>query len=264
MTFAINVIEFLDSSMTQLKNQAIQTALTGDWKTAVEINKELLDEEPKDIDALNRLALAYQVLGKIKSAKSTYQKVLKIDPLNPIALRNLKQLKTTKTTKGILDSIAINNKFLEETGKTKVIELLNIAPHTVIQTLRTGQEVSLSIKRSKIFVLKNEKSSQARDSHSAGQYIGMLPDDIGRRLIKFIKSGSRYEAYIKSVNLRRVVIFIKESKRSSRFKNQPSFLSMQDYSLFDKKDLSAQSGKIKNIRYEEDQEKDYNEEEEEA
>lgn len=214
-----------------LKDKAIQTALNGNWEEAISANKELLEENEEDIDALNRLALAYSIVGKIRSAKITYQKVLDIDSLNPIALRNLKNLKTTK--KNIKTSpvqISLNNQFIEETGRTKVVELINIAPSSVIQTLRTGETVSLSIKRLKIFVLKNEK-----------QYIGVLPDDIGKRLIKFIKAGNKYEAYIKSTNLHKVIIFIKELKRATRFKNQPSFLSLSESALFDKE-------KMKNVR----------------
>ncbi len=210
-----------------LRDKAIQTALTGDWKQAINTNKELLDENPEDIDALNRLALAFTILRKTTSAKTTYQRVLKIDPLNPIALRNLKNLKTSRTSAKNLNfsqEIQINNQFIEETGKTKVIELLNLAQANVIQSLRTGEFVGLSIKRSKIFILKGEK-----------QYIGVLPDDIGRRLIKFIKSGNKYEAYIKSASPKKIVIFIKETKRSNRYKNQPSFQAVQsDTNLFDK------------------------------
>lgn len=204
--------------MTPLRDKAIQTALVGDWNGAITANKELLKENPEDIDALNRLALAFNVIGKLNKAKTTYQLVLKIDPLNPIALRNLKNLKTSKSIKNTSPSEAfsLNNNFIEETGKTKVVELINIAPSSVIQTLRTGETLTLSIKRLKIFVLKNEK-----------QYVGVLPDDIGKRLIKFIKSGNKYEAYLKSVNPHKVIIFIKETKRSSRFKNQPSFLTFE-------------------------------------
>ncbi len=214
--------------MTSLKLQAIQTALTGDWKNAISLNKKLLDENPQDIDTLNRLALAYAISGKTKDAKIAYQKVLDIDPLNPIALKNAKRLK--EKTFSADGSLQISNNFLEETGKTKVIELINTAQPKIIQTLRTGQFVFLSIKRSRIFVLVDKD-----------QYIGVLPDDIGKRLIKFLKSGNKYDAYVKSANLHHVIIFIKETKRSSRYKDHPSFLSANDAILtFDK------NGKIKN------------------
>lgn len=239
-----------------LKNQAIQTALLGDWKTAIEINKDLLQEDPKDIDALNRLALALTIIGKIKSAKMAYQKVLEIDPLNPIALRNIKQLKGTKASKnGSVDTvnIQINNKFIEETGKTKVIELLNIAQPNVIATLRTGELINLEIKRLKIFVIKGPK-----------QYVGMLPDDVGKRLIKFIKSGNKYEAYIKGANPHKVSIFIKEVKRSAKYKNQPSFLTFSDIVLsFDKNDKRLNNvKKLKSETSDLDSENDYSEAEE--
>lgn len=234
--------------MTSLKLQAIQTALTGDWKTAISLNKKLLDENPQDIDTLNRLALAYAITGKAKDAKNTYQKVLEIDPLNPIALKNFKRLKdkTFSTKKNGNGSLQISNNFLEESGKTKIIELINTAQPKIIQTLRTGEFVSLCIKRSKIFVL-------AQDN----QYIGVLPDDIGKRLIKFLKNGNKYEAYVKSANLHHVVIFIKEIKRSSRYKDRPSFLNASEASLaFDK------NGRIKNsLRKRTEEEK---EEEEDA
>ncbi len=213
------------TTSSTLKDKAIQTALTGNWEEAILANKELLKEDSKDIDTLNRLALAYAIIGKTKSAKMTYQKVLDIDPLNPIAIRNLKNLKSLKKSPktSTLSAPTLNNQFIEETGKTKVVDLVNIAPFSITQSLRTGERVTLSIKRLKIFVLKNEK-----------QYIGVLPDDIGKRLIKFIKSGNKYEAYVKSINLHKVIVFIRELKRSGRFKNQPSFLSAAETTLFNK------------------------------
>jgi tetratricopeptide (TPR) repeat protein len=202
-----------------LKNQAIQTALSGDWQAAITLNKNLIKENPEDIDALNRLALAYMIVGKAKEAKSTYQKVIRLDPLNPIAQRSLIKLKDSKTINANI-SYKINNHFLEQPGKTKVVELINIAPSQVIEHLRTGQLLELSVKRFKIFVL-NDK-----------QYIGVLPDDIGIRLIKFIKSNAVYEAFVKSANPHKVSIFIREVKKGGRFKDQPSFVTTAETSLF--------------------------------
>lgn len=203
-----------------LKNQAIQTALKGNWQTAISINKTLIDEDPGDIDALNRLALAYTITGKIKEAKLNYQKVLNIDPLNPIALRNLKRLKEKGQTLGNGNSnTQINNKFLEEPGKTKVVELVNIAQPKIIESLRTGQSMELSIKRFKIFVSEGK------------QYIGVLPDDIAKRLIKFINNGCTYEAYLKSSNPHKVTVFIKEVKKTIKFKDQSSFTSLSESPL---------------------------------
>ncbi|MEK7551303.1 MAG: hypothetical protein AAB532_01775 [Patescibacteria group bacterium] len=203
-----------------ITNQAIQTALQGNWTEAITLNKSLIKENPEDIDALNRIALAYTIIGKVKEAKSAYQKVVNIDPLNSIALRNLKKLKDKNITiTPVSGNYQINNHFLEQPGKTKVIELINIAQPKVIENLRMGQSLTLSIKRLKIF------------AQEQNQYIGVLPDDIAKRLIKFIKAGSIYDAYVKSANPHKVSIFVKEIKRAKRFKDQPSFLSNSESAL---------------------------------
>lgn len=203
--------------MTLLKNQAIQTALTGDWSNAISLNQELLKENPHDVETLNRLAFAFMVIGKIKEAKQTYQKVLKLDNNNPIALRSLKKLSDVAWNDHALSShpplLKTDAMFIEENGKTKIIELTNVAEPHIIAHLMTAEIVELRIKRLKVFVL---------DANN--HYIGMLPEDIGKRLIKLIKAGSIYETCIKAIEDHKVAVFIKEVKKPSRFKNQPSFL----------------------------------------
>lgn len=219
--------------MKPTSNQAIQTALTGDWNSAISLNKSILEENPNDVEALNRMALAYMVLGKSRSAKNTYQKVLEIDPLNSIALKNLKKVQSDSSKdKGDNVTIQVNNIFLEETGKTKVVELINLAQAEILLTLRTGQSVDLSTKRLKIFISQGKK------------YVGVLPDDIGKRLIKFIKGGNKYEAFVKSVSHQNVAIFIHELKRAAKFKDQPSFLQTVEKKLNLKKNGKTKVGKI--------------------
>lgn len=209
--------------MTQLKNQAIQTALLGKWDEAIVINQSMLDESPEDIDTLNRLAFAHASLGNGKEAKALYQKVLTLDAQNPIALRNLKRVNEgSSTMKSSMTSTAlVSNLFIEEPGKTKVIELVNVADKKVIAPLRSGESLLLGVKRMKIFLNDQDK-----------QYIGMLPDDVGTRLIRFIEGGNTYDSYVKSVENNKVTVFIREVKRVTKFKNQPSFLSTDRTKLF--------------------------------
>ena len=212
------------------KNLAIQNALNGDWQNATSINKALLNDNPNDVEALNRLAFAFTFLGKIKNAKSIYKKVLKLDAFNPIAIRNLKRLTDTENYgRGAknLPTTHVYNTFLEETGKTKIIELVNTTQPRVIASLQVGQPLTISIKRSKIFIQDMET-----------QYIGVLPDDIGKRIIKLIKGGNQYETFVRSANSHRVVIFMKEIKRVKRFKNQPSFLQTSNKSPILEKEKS--------------------------
>ena len=234
-----------------LKNQAIQTALQGDWENAITLNKSLIHDDPLDIDALNRLALAFTITGRLKEAKTAYNKVIKIDPLNSIALRNLKRLKEKKVSfENGNEKILINNKFLEVPGKTKVVELVNIAQPKVVESLRTGQSVEISTKRLKIFI------SQGK------QYIGVLPDDIARRLTKFISHGCEYESYIKSASTHKVTVFIKEVKKTTRFKDQPSFTTLSDSPLsIDKGKKFRDAINAKSLSENDDDNNSYSEEE---
>jgi len=208
-------------------DQAIAATLAGDWENAIKLNKSLLEENPDDVAALNRIGLAYSVLGNSKDAKINFEKVLEIDPLNSIALKNLKRLKSDlpKSDESPM-FIQVNNIFIEETGRTKVVELINLAQTEILHGLQTGQSVDMSVKRLKIFVLQGKK------------YIGVLPDDIGNRLIKFINGGNKYEAFVKSANHQNVSIFIRELKKSSKFKDQPSFVHVIEKKLHIKSDKS--------------------------
>ncbi len=208
--------------MKATSNQAIKATLAGDWDEAVNLNKSLIDDDPKDVAAWNRIALAYMILGKSKNAKDSYQKVLEIDPLNSIALKNLKKIKSDSKN-GEAISIQVNNIFLEETGKTKVVELVNVAQSEILSSLRTGQSVELSAKRLKVHVYQGKK------------YIGALPDDIGSRLTKLITGGNTYEAFVKSSSNQEVSIFIREIKRSNKFKDQASFVQITETKLKIKK-----------------------------
>lgn len=197
--------------MSAIITQAIQTALTGDWTNAIKLNEEILRQTPDDINTLNRLGFAMLSLGDIKGAKSIYEKVLSLDMKNPVAIRNLKRLTAGNNLK---TNIPLNNLFIEETGKTKIIELINIADKKIITHLRSGEKISVKIKRSKIFALD-----------SADQYLGMLPDDIGKRLTEFMNGGNEYDAYVWSIDDNKISIFIREVKRVKRYSNQPSFIS---------------------------------------
>ncbi|MEK7571318.1 MAG: hypothetical protein AAB553_03510 [Patescibacteria group bacterium] len=197
--------------MVSLKSQAIQTALQGDWENAIGLNQRILETEPNDIDTLNRIAFAFGSIGNIAQAKASYEKVLSLDAKNPIALRNIKRLTTNNTKKAF---VPLNNLFLEEPGKTKIFELVNIADKKIVAHLRAGEKLELCIKRNKIFALDSEK-----------QFLGMLPDDSGQRLIKFMTGGNDYDAYVRTADKNKLCIFVREIKRAKKFHDQSSFLA---------------------------------------
>ena len=198
---------------------AIKYALGNKWEEAYRENLKLLEENPGDIDTLNRTAYSLIRIGKYRRAKEYYQDVIQKDKTNPIALKNLKRLETLSRRSfkkqdangGAITSI--QDVFIEEAGKTRTVELKNVADKKTLTMLEPGERVLLVVKRSKIFVQMPDKT-----------FIGMLPDNIGMRMIPFINGGNEYSACIKASEDNSVTVFIRETKKAARFKNQPSFV----------------------------------------
>lgn len=201
-----------------LPNQAISVALKQDWHEAINLNKQILKDEPENVDALNRLAKAYFELGKVKAASKLTQKVLSIDCLDPIALRCFEKYKELDKEK--YETVARNKEncpawhklFLEEPGKTRVISLIDLGDNKILCTLNSGEMVQ-------IFPSKHRVSICTKD----GKYIGRLPDDVSKRLIGLIKLGNQYQALIKGWAKTSVKVMIREIKRTDETSNSPTF-----------------------------------------
>jgi tetratricopeptide (TPR) repeat protein len=161
------------------------------------------------------LARAYIELGEIEQARKAYQKVLSLDLDNPIASKNLKRLSKTSPAKKTFQKrkkITAGGIFLEEPGKTKVVKLVKLASSSVLSNLDNADPVYLVPKKRRVSVTTGD-----------GVYLGSIPDDLSRRLIRLIQGGNRYEAFIKAIEKGELQIFIRETFRARRFKNLPSF-----------------------------------------
>lgn len=194
-----------------LAQKAISLALDGRWEEAVEVNLDLLKDSPQDTDALNRLARAYAELGKISDAKKTARKVLKIDPANSIAQKRLEKWKTVKNAGKNGGSAATVESFLEESGKTKLITLVNTGDSRLFANLDPGEEVKIFASAHKVSILTPDN-----------KYIGRLPDDLAARLRNLIKAGNKYKVLIKSIEPKEVTVFMRETERG---KNAPDIAS---------------------------------------
>ncbi|MBI5019693.1 hypothetical protein HZB58_05490 [Candidatus Gottesmanbacteria bacterium] len=211
------------SDMTISDAAAISAALAQDWKEAIRINLALLKTNKNNISFLNRLGFAYMQCGQITDAKKTFLKVTKLDTYNQIAAKNLKKLGVVrqkdliKTKRTQVTPMS----FLEEPGKTKIVECVNCAPLQVLLTVSPGEEAELKAKNHVV---------EARSSQNV--YLGALPDDLSFRLIKFLGVGNTYQALIKSVGKNSLTLFLRETGRGKRFANQPSFSSTALYVPF--------------------------------
>jgi len=207
---------------SNLSNRAIDASLEARWEDAIKLNRQIIKLDPQNVDALNRQARAYMELGKMTSAKKYYTNALKIDPYNPIALRNLKIIKSFKKSvhhpQDNGHTRLSPTLFLQEPGKTKVVSLLNVAEPQKLSQTYCGMNVKLIIKNRKIIV-----------ACANGDYLGVLPDDISHHLIKLLKGGNKFDLFIKAIKVNALSVIIRETFRSKRFKNQPSFLEGTSY-----------------------------------
>ncbi len=210
-----------------LSYQAIDAAMDCRWEEALKLNKKIIKEDPKNVDALNRQARVYMEMGRLNLAKKYYLAVTAIDPYNPIALKNLKIIKSFKTSGAKHSDIPLNGStklsaslFLQEPGKTKIVNLLKVAEPQKLSKAFCGMAVAMVIKNRKIIVVDND-----------GDYLGVMPDDTNHHLLRLLRGGNKYELFIKSIRVNGLAVLIKETYRSKRFKNQPSFLENSDATL---------------------------------
>lgn len=203
----------------KLKEQAVEKALNGDFHGAIEINKQILNQNDKDTDTMMQLAHAYWQSGQLSNARQQYQNVLSIEPMNGLAKKKLALLKSIskndqpvqRRKKG--KTVPITD-LIEEPGKTKTLRLGNIGKPEHISLLSVGEEVKLKIRKRKI---------EVRDF--SNNFIGYVPDDVSKRLIELIQNGCEYEAFVFSIDKKEVKIFIHEIGKSTKFKNTSSFVS---------------------------------------
>lgn len=198
-------------------NLAIEAALNCNWREAIKINKKLLKESSKDLESLLRLGHAYEESNQLKLAKRCYNKVLKIDKFNPIAKRNNLRLKTSKSRKKSSNQITSADFYLEEPGKTKIVSLVNLAPPTVLMKLNASEQLIPAVGKRSICFRDQQK-----------HYVGRLPDDLSKRLIRLISRGNEYVTVVKDVNKKMLQVFIKETKKGDKNKTIISFPTIAD------------------------------------
>jgi len=203
-------------SIKKLENQAIEAAFNNNWELAIILNKKILKFDKNNIDAILRLGFAYFQKQEFEKAKTIYKKTLKIQPNNSVILNYLKKIEIIENKKKedrkVIQSLANPEIFLEIPGKTKSVSLVNLGQKETLAKLNIGEELIMTIKRRRV-IIKTKNN----------EFVGNLPDDIGKRMIILIKGGNKYSLFIKEISLTNVIIFIKEEKKSKKFQRFISF-----------------------------------------
>lgn len=174
--------------------RARQLALDGEWEEAIALNQEILAATPSDVSALNRLGKALSELRRYREAFAVYAQALERDPTNQIARRNLYRLEPLKDQEGEAAAAerpraqARQSMFIEEVGKTRVMELEDLAPNERLLEMSSGDQVELRVEGEQITVYSED-----------GIRLGRLPLRYARRLMPLIEGGNRYGAAITAV-----------------------------------------------------------------
>jgi len=156
-------------------------------------------------------------LGHYAEARAQYQKAATIDPSNGIAVKNLARL--TKLAEDTADApAAVHSKpvdpslFIEESGKTAVTDLVDVAKYHDIATLTAGDKLELKAESGVVHVVG-----------PSGATVGQLEPKIAQRVTRLVAAGNRYSAAITAIDESHVRIIVREEFRHPSMRSRPSF-----------------------------------------
>jgi tetratricopeptide (TPR) repeat protein len=208
----------------QKSDLSVRLAKEGRWDEAVQVNRDLLAIFPDDTETLNRLGKALMELKRYAEAKEAYEHSVKQDPTNTIAQKNLKNLQQLVQVAASKPAAATPpnpsrtrvapSLFIEETGKTGVVNLVSLASSLVLARLTAGDRVYLEVDAAKELVrVKNED----------GEVLGQLEPRMNVRLFRFIQAGNRYVAAVQAVSDKMLRIVIQEIYQHPSQRGKMSF-----------------------------------------
>jgi tetratricopeptide (TPR) repeat protein len=200
----------------ELSRDAIALALKGEWERAAEVNRAILELYAEDVDALNRLGKALMELAQYREAREVLDRVVHIAPYNTIAKKNLARVATLEVsplpTHQLRKGGGVPQLFIEESGKSRT---------TVLRRTATGQVVA-RVAPSDLANLR-EEGNAINVYTRAGEYLGRIEPKLGKRLIRLMRGGNRYDAAVVGVNDQGISIIIRETYRHRSLHNVCSF-----------------------------------------
>ncbi len=197
------------NTLLVLQNRAIKSAQEERWEDAQQLNLEILEQDPNNIGALNRLGFSYLQSAQNDKAKDVYERVLSLDKANAVAKKYLEVIKKKQPVK--LPKALKHNEYIDEPGKTRSVTLTRLAGSDVIQEMSIGSNCTLDATKSRISVKAD------------GVYIGSLPDDLASRIRPLIEAGTEYSAKVQSLKNNSVTLFIREIRRGKGVEHIASF-----------------------------------------
>ncbi len=206
----------------ELEERAIRLALEGNWAEAERCNRLLLESDPNDVDALNRLGKALLEMGLYQDARQAYSRALGLDPYNRIARKNLRRLESLIEQQAAAGPARVEREkilpdlFISESGKSAVVPLRGVTNPRLLERLSRGEVVRLEVAQGTVLVKTD-----------AGETLGRLDPRVGRRLAEFIAGGNLYVAAVAEVQPGGAKIFIRETYRHPRMSGRTSFPALE-------------------------------------
>ena len=194
--------------------QAISLAMKNRWDEAAQVNREILDLFPNEVDAYNRLGKALTELGRYAEARDAYAQAVKLDPLNGIASKNLQRLGklATEGSAAPAPSPVDPRLFIEESGKTTLTQLTDVRRSEVAAKLSAGDQLQVT-----------RRGNQVSVTDQSGNDIGRIEPKLEQDLIRLLDLGNHYAVFVTAANEQSVHVIIRETHRSAAMGNRPSF-----------------------------------------
>ena len=186
MSFAPEPQSQQHRTFDEVRDEAIQFALSGQWQQAADCNHEALTMVPDDVESYNRLAKASIELSKLSDAEAAARTALTLAPDNRIARRHLDRIgrlggsNTPVRLKSAPRQTSAH--FISDSAKSTVTELVKQVTAEVLATVSPGDTLNIEPQGPRMSVLTPE-----------GTRLGDLEPRIASRLAKLIEGGNRYQ-----------------------------------------------------------------------
>lgn len=199
----------------ELKADAVKAALDGKWEEAAHLNYEAVDAEPKDAGSYNRLATALTELGRFTDARQAAEKALSLSPDNKIARKHvdrLSQLAGTVASAPVMSGARAAVRFITDSAKATVSELVNPAIVRILATVAPGQELYMS-----------DNGIRMELKTRAGERIGSLEVHIAQRVRNLTEKGNQYEFSVAKLSESAIAVMVAETHCAAGMTSVVSF-----------------------------------------
>jgi hypothetical protein len=195
-------------------DKAIQLATQNRWEEAAELNRQILELFPNDVDTFNRLGKALLELGRYGEAREAYEQASRLDPSSTIAQKNLQRLaKLVDEEAPVSPPPSLDPRlFIEESGRTIVTTLVELGPPEILAKLTAADRLNIEVVGNVVKVLD-----------LGGTVVGQVEPKLGQRLIRLIEMGNRYSAAVTSADEQSLRVILRETHRDPSMGSRPSF-----------------------------------------